>query len=201
MEGVVDRASGVTLVEALVVVTIASLALAVSIPALAHARAKAVASAAARQLVVSFHAARWQSAATGRTWGLLFERDAAGWRWFEVEDGNGNGLRVSEINRGTDRRRSGPHRLGAKVEGALFGLPPGGPFREIPPTRGWIDEQGDPIRFGASDLVVFSPLGTASSGRIYVTDGREALAAVVLFGQTGRVRVWRYDFDHDRWLP
>ncbi len=193
--------AGLTLVEALVAVTIVALALVVSLPALAQVRARAVATAAARHLAVSLHAVRWRSTTTGRAWGLEFVRDSAGWLWYEVEDGNHNGLRSSEIDDGTDRRRSGPHRLGAAVLGARLGLPPAGPFREIPPGRGWIDERPDPIRFGAADLVAFGPLGTASSGRLYVTDGREALAAVVLFGQTGRIRVWRYDRGSGRWLP
>jgi hypothetical protein len=55
------------------------------------------------------------------------------------------------------------------------------------------------VRFGRSDLVSFSPLGSASSGTIYVTDGRNALFAIVQFGPTSRLRVWRYRPLERRW--
>ena len=55
------------------------------------------------------------------------------------------------------------------------------------------------MRFGRSDLVSFSPDGSASSGTLYVTDGRDGLYAVVLFGPTARVRVWRFDRRNGRW--
>jgi hypothetical protein len=57
----------------------------------------------------------------------------------------------------------------------------------------------DPIRFGRGDLVAFSPLGSSSSGTIYLTDGRSELWAVVLYGATARVRVWRFDRTAGRW--
>jgi hypothetical protein len=69
---------------------------------------------------------------------------------------------------------------------------------EIPPRRGTISGVDDPVQFGRSDLVAFSPLGTASSGTLYVTDGRE-LFGIVLFGATARVRVWRYDGGTNEW--
>jgi hypothetical protein len=57
----------------------------------------------------------------------------------------------------------------------------------------------DPVRFGRSDLVSFTPVGSASSGTLYVTDRRHALFAVVLFGPTARLRVWRFVPAERRW--
>jgi hypothetical protein len=130
---------------------------------------------------------------------LIFSRDGRGWSWYEVEDGNGNGLRTREIRRGTDRTLSGPHRMEDHDSRIKLGFPPGGPFPKIPPGTGWIDGTDDPIRFGRSDLVSFTPLGTGSSGTLYVTDGARQLLGVVLFGPTCRVRVWRFDWEERRW--
>lgn len=190
---------GFGLVEILAVLAVGALAAAVAFPALAEARARAAASAGAHELAILLAAQRFKSAALGTTHGLFFDRDERGWYWYEVQDGNGNGLRTSEVRDGTDPRLAGPERLESSAAGAALGLPPTGPFPEIPPRRGWIDPSGDPIRFGASNLISFGPLGTASSGRIYVTDGRSELRAVVVFGGSGRIRVWRYDAGSETW--
>jgi len=190
---------GHSLAEILVVLALAAVSLGLTLPALGRARSRAAAGAAARRIATLLHAQRWRSVTVGEAHGLLFERDDGGWTWLEVRDGNRNGLRTREIRNGIDPILSGPHRLDASTPGATPGFPPGGPFPEIPPGRGGIDPVGDPIRFGNSNLVSFGPLGTASSGRIYLTDGRSELYAVVLFGQTSRVRIWRLDPESKQW--
>jgi prepilin-type N-terminal cleavage/methylation domain-containing protein len=193
------RTDGLSLLELLVVVTIGALALSVTLPAMGKARGRAAAEAGAHELAIRLQALRWKSVTLGKAHGLYFDRDPSGWLWYEVRDGNGNGIRTREVLRGTDPTLSGPHRLEASTSLATPGLPPTGPFPEIPPGRGLIDESADPIRFGNTNLVSFGPLGTSSSGRIYVTDGRLELFAVVLFGRSGRVRVWRLDPRSRQW--
>ncbi len=193
------KTAGLGLAEVLVALAVVGLGLAVALPALGEVRARAATGAGARSLAASLNVQRFKSVALGTAHGLLFERDADGWLWYEVRDGNRNGLKTAEVGNGTDPTLSGPRRLEASTSGVAPGLPPTGPFPEIPPGSGQIDESGDPIRFGNTNLVSFGPLGTASSGRIYVTDGYRELCAVVLYGQTGRVRVWRYDARGRQW--
>lgn len=57
----------------------------------------------------------------------------------------------------------------------------------------------DPIRFGSSDLASFRPLGTASPGTAYLTDGRQNLAAVRVLGASGKVKVIVYDAGRQLW--
>lgn len=190
---------GITLAELVAVLGIASLVLVVALPAAAYVRDRGRAAAGARYMATRFQAERWKSVAQRNARGLAFERAASGWVFRVVEDGNGNGLRTSEIRRGVDRVVSGPHRLEELVEGVRPGFPPGGPFPKIPPERGLISDTDDPVQFGASDVVSFTPIGSSSSGTLYLTDGREALYGVVLFGPTVRVRVWRYDPRTGRW--
>ena len=48
------------------------------------------------------------------------------------------------------------------------------------------------MRFGRSDLIAFAPTGRASTGTLYLTDRGESMAAIVVFGATGRLRVWQF---------
>ena len=190
---------GITLPESLVALAILAAAAIIAVPAGADLLSSARAEAGARQMGARFRALRFKSVAVRRYRGLLFERRGPAWVYFEVEDGNGNGLRTAEVRSGVDRTISGPHRLEDEVEKATPGVPPGGPFSEVPPGGDRLDETSDPVQFGRSKLVSFSPDGSASSGTLYVTDRRNGLAAVVLYGPTARVRVWRWDASGRRW--
>ena len=191
--------SGMTIAELLVALAILAAAALVAVPASVDLLSSARAEAGAREMAVEFRALRFKSVAVRRHRGMLFERVGSGWAFREVEDGNGNGLRTAEVRSGIDRTISGPTRLEDRVEKATPGIPPGGPFPEVPPGTGQLDESSDPVRFGNSDLVSFSPAGSASSGTLYVTDRRNGLSAVVLYGPTARVRVWRWDPWRQRW--
>lgn len=175
------------------VVFLVAAVLALALPAASLLRESGRSGAGARLMAGQLAAMRWRSVTLRKGHGLLFERDDEGWLWRIVEDGNGNGLRTAEVKRGVDPLLSGPHRLERSVEHVRLGFPPGGPFPRIPPKRGVITDTEDPIQFGRSNLVGFSPLGDASSGTLYVTDGREGLHGIVLFGPTARLRIWRYD--------
>lgn len=189
---------GFTLLETLVALLLVGMALAVALPAAAHLWGAGRTAAAARQMATDLQAMRWRSVAGRRAHGLLFERDGRGWFWRAAQDGNGNGMRTRDVRGGADPVLSGPHRIENRLEHVRLGFPPGGPFPRIPPERGLLDAR-DPIQFGRSDLVAFSHLGSGSSGTLYLTNGRDELFGVVLFGPTCRVRVWRYDVRARRW--
>ncbi len=190
---------GYTLAELLATLAIVAMAVAVTLPAAAMLRDGGRAAAGARTMATLLSAQRWKSVAGHRTRGLQFRKIGDGWSWREVADGNGNGLRTAEIHRGIDPVLSSDVSLERQVEDVRLGFPPGGPFPEAPPGTGSLGAGDDPVRFGRSDLVSFSPVGSASSGTIYVTDGRSALFAIVLFGPTARLRVWRYLKRERRW--
>ena len=62
-----------------------------------------------------------------------------------------------------------------------------------------MDRLDDPIRFNRSDIASFGPLGGSTPGSLYVTDSIRHLAAVRVFGRTGKVKVLRWDAVEDRW--
>jgi hypothetical protein len=80
-----------------------------------------------------------------------------------------------------------------------LGFPSDGPFTSPPPARDPIEQLEDPVKFGRSNIVSFSPLGRSSSGTLYLDDGAGGLWAVVVFGPTVRVRIWRWDGAMRRW--
>lgn len=190
---------GYTLAELLVVLAIVAMAVAVALPAAAMLRDGGRAAAGARTMATILSAQRWKSVAGHHVRGLQFRKIGNTWSFREVKDGNGNGLRTAEITRGIDPVLTPDDALERQVADVRLGFPAGGPFPEAPPGTDLLGAGDDPVRFGRSDLVSFSPVGSASSGTLYVTDGKSALYAVVLFGPTARLRVWRYRPLERRW--
>ncbi|OFW06327.1 MAG: hypothetical protein A3I61_06345 [Acidobacteria bacterium RIFCSPLOWO2_02_FULL_68_18] len=101
-------------------------------------------------------------------------------------DGNHNGVRTSDIDAAVDYPLDAPTRLADLFPGVAVG---------ITPALG-----RDPVRIGDSDLLSFTPLGTATAGTIYVR-GRDGMQlAVRVLGATARTRVLRYVPRTDQWV-
>lgn len=110
---------------------------------------------------------------------LRFDEEKSGVSFRMFLDGNHNGVRTRDIAAGVDRPMEPPARLFELFPGVAIAIADG-------------VEPGDAVRFGSSNLVSFSPLGTASSGTVYVR-GRDGLQlAIRVLGVTGRTRVLRY---------
>ena len=190
---------GYTLAELVAVLAIVAMAVAVTLPAAATLRDAGRAAAGARMMATLLSSQRWKSVAGHRVRGLQFRKIRERWSWREVADGNGNGLRTAEVTRGIDPVLGPDDVLENRVPDVRLGIPPGGSYPEAPPGTDRLTSADDPVRFGRSDLVSFSPVGSASSGTIYVTDGRRGFYAIVLFGPTARLRVWRFRPEERRW--
>jgi prepilin-type N-terminal cleavage/methylation domain-containing protein len=193
------RRSGFSLAELLVVLMLVGLCAVVFTPGAAEMLSDARTAAGAREMAMRFQELRFKSVSRRRSHGLFFQQDARGWFWQAVRDGNGNGLRTAEVRSGVDPTLSGPRRLEDSVEGVTLGFPALRPIPGIPPRGGALSALGDPVKFGRSNLVSFSPLGSSSSGTLYITDRRATLFGVLLYGPTARVRVWRLDRGTRRW--
>ncbi len=57
----------------------------------------------------------------------------------------------------------------------------------------------DPLRIGNTSLLAFSPLGSATSGTLYIAGHRGPQMAIRVFGGTGRVRVMTFDARTRQW--
>ena len=144
---------------------------------------------AAQQFKARFRLAHSTAVRNGVYTAIRFERRADGGVDYSVyADGNGNGVLSADIARGRDRLIEGPLPLSGGAPGVWVGFNPGVP--ELPPEHGLLS--GDPVRFGVSDILSFSPLGTATPGTFYLA-GDSAQAAVRVTGGSARVRLmlWR----------
>jgi hypothetical protein len=59
----------------------------------------------------------------------------------------------------------------------------------------------DPLRIGNTSLLTFSPLGSATSGTLYLAAHHGPQIAIRVFGATGRVRVLMFDPRTREWHP
>ena len=182
------RSTGFTIVEAVVAVGIVLAMAAVAFPAFRPILAEAHVLGAGRSFKSQFRLAASTAVRSSVYTAIRFERRGAD-VWYSVyQDGNQNGVRAVDITAGRDRLIAGPLPLTSGAPGVRVGFNPGVPA--IPPDTGILT--GDPIRFGTSDTLSFSPLGTATPGTFYLA-GDSAQAAVRVTGGTARVRlmVWR----------
>jgi prepilin-type N-terminal cleavage/methylation domain-containing protein len=181
---------GFSLLELLAGLALLGLLVIFAVPLVAETVARERLHAAAMEEAVEFRRLRQRAVSEQVSFGLRFVAAGAGWSRAVYRDGNGNGIRTTDIVAGRDRLIEGPVQPGDRYEGIRYGLP-AGPLPAVPPDGGAFPNPGDPIKFGSGDIVSFSPGGSVSSGSVYLTDGRRA-AAVVVFGATGRVRLFRY---------
>lgn len=142
---------------------------------------------------------RHEAIARGTYAGLVFQRDALGDRWSIHVDGGKPGISSVEIQSGIDRRIHGPVPFGGThMGGVRLGIPLAPAIPAVPPSKGVLPAGGDPVRFGSGDIVSFSPIGESSSGSLYLTDGKGGLRAIVVYGRSGRIRVWSWS-DKSHW--
>lgn len=180
------RERGFTILELVVVVGMILVLAAVAAPTLRAYSAEAHALGAGRVFKGEFLKAKSIAVRSNVETAIRFEPAADGTYWYSVyRDGNHNGVLSEDIRSGKDTRIAGPHRLDSGAPGVRVGINPGVPA--IPPERGTLDTS-DPIRFGRSNMLSFSPLGTASPGTFYLA-GEWIQAAVRVTPATARVRL------------
>lgn len=188
--------SGFTLVETLtacaVLVTVTAMAIPSGLAALDEYRT----GSAAHYLASRCRLARIQAVRRSAAVALRFERLGNEIRFASFVDGNGNGVRSSDIARGIDGRLTAFERIGDQFAGVGFGL-----HEAIPPISGdATDGKRDGLQIGRSGIVTFTPNGTATSGTLYVRGKGMVQFAVRILGATGRTRVLSFDTGAHRWI-
>jgi hypothetical protein len=152
---------------------------------------------AARYLSSRLADSRMEAIKRSRRVAMRFEDADAQYAFTVYEDGNGNGVLLSDIRRGVDRPIRGPERLSDNFRNAEFGALP-----TLPPIEPGDSPPGvDPIRLGAGRSVSFNPLGQATSGTVYLSGRNRTQYAVRVFGASGKIRVYRYNWRAGTWTP
>jgi Tfp pilus assembly protein FimT len=189
---------GFSLPEAALALALLGLLLAVSLPALASGLSRGRVATAAREMAGEMARLRSEAIAERRRVALRIAWSDGRYVYSVYADGDGDGVRSDDIAALRDPLLAGPRDLRSRYEGIDFGLLDAA-IPEVPPAPGVLAPQSDPVRFGASDTITFTPWGTSSTGTLYVSDGKESVQAVVLYGRTGRIRIWRFDRALWRW--
>ena len=181
-------ACGFVLIELLFVVGLCAVLSAMAIPSILAGIDRARAAAAARYMAQQCGAARLQAVTRTAVVALRFrERQGE----YEIEmfvDRNRNGVRTADIESGIDILVKPAERLSTSFPGVRIG---------IAPELGIGD---DPVRVGASGLLSFTPLGTATAGSIYIVGKDRSQFAVRVLGATARTRLQQYDAARRVWV-
>lgn len=169
-----SRQEGLSLHELTIVCGILGVMAAVGFPNFKAYSVRAHLYGASRVFEGEFRKARSIAVRSSAYTAIRFERTDDSAEFSVYADGNRNGVRSVDIAKGVDRRIAGPFPLHGGAPGVRVGILPGLPAP--PPEKGPL-EGDDPIRFGKSDILSFSPLGTATPGTFYLA-GEEIQGAV-----------------------
>ena len=187
--------TGMTLVDSVVSLGVVAVLASLAVPFLVTAREESQVMAAARYLAAQAMLARSRAARHGAAVGLRFEQDGGGYLYAPYVDGDGDGIRRADVARGVDRRLDPPRRLHEAYPSVRFELDP-----DLPPLTGSSRGGGaDPIRFGRGDTLSFSPVGTATSGTLYLRGRSGVQCALRVLGTTGRIRTLCYHAGDGEW--
>jgi hypothetical protein len=147
-------------------------------------RSRAV--AAAHYVSQQCGAARVQAINRSAKVGLRFRQQGADYTMQAFVDSNGNGVRATEIEAGVDVPLGPPTFLGLNFPGVRIGVAAG--------------LGRDPVKFGTSNLLVFSPVGTATPGSVFVLGKDGTQFAIRVLGATARTRLERYNSPTGKWV-
>jgi prepilin-type N-terminal cleavage/methylation domain-containing protein len=179
------RERGFSLIELLLVLAGILVMAGVSLPYIRAYAVEAHLMGAARTFVGEFRQARSVAIRRNTYTAIRFEKRDGVDYYATYVDGNGNGVRSADIASGVDARISGPFRLDGRAPGVRVGINPGVP---APPPDSGVLDPADPIKFGSSNMLSFSPLGTATPGTFYLA-GETLQAGVRVTGGSSRVRL------------
>ena len=153
-------------------------AAAISIPQTLAALDRARATSAARYLTGRIAVARSQAVMGSRHVALRFDERPTGITVRMFADGNRNGVRNADISAGIDSPLGPSVRLGDLYQGVEIAVSGAAGV--------------DAVRLGASNLLSFTPVGTSSSGSVFIRGRDGSQFAVRVLGATGRARIQRF---------
>lgn len=133
-------------------------------------------------LVGEFEQARAAALTRSVAVGVYFGPDRDGTPFTMHLDGNGNGVRSAEVQRGVDPPIAPARRL-----------------QELFPGVRIADGDASGVRLGATRVLTFSPLGSATPGSVVVTGRHGTRYAVRVSGGSARLRVQRYNATSGVW--
>jgi len=192
-----SRESGYSLLEVVFVTGLVTTGAGVAAGTLAAHLDELKTSSAARYMAAQLQRARMQTVSRGANIAVRFVREGESIRYGVYMDGDGDGVRSSDIEQGIDRAIQAEARLADEFPGVDFGTVP-----DLPPVDPSSTPPGaDPIRLGSADMASFTPLGTSTAGSLYVLGPQQRQYVIRLFGETGKCRILRFNATARQWEP
>lgn len=189
--------NGFSLIDLVVSLGLVGVLAGLATPVLTQGRRVAMARSAADYLAGRFQLARTDAIKRHTHVAFRWEEGEHGYQMAAYRDGNGNGVRAADIAVGIDPVWLAPERLPDRFAAIDFTLQAGTP--PLDETDG--EDSTEPIRLGRSRILSFSPLGSASSGTIYVAGPNGPQLALRVLGATGRVRIFEFSQGGRTWRP
>lgn len=191
------RPAGYCLIELMAAVAIAGALSAAASPALLATIDDSRARAAARFMSTRLYRTRMEAVARASNVAIRFVPSGSAYGYAVYRDGNGNGVLSRDIQRGVDTEIHPLERLSDQFSGVDFGVLPG--LAAADP--GSTPPGDDAIKLGSGNMVSFSPVGTSSTGTLYIRGKHNTQYAVVVFGETGKTRILKYNQQNGEWSP
>jgi len=188
------EAGGATFVELLFALTIGATAMGLAIPVVSGAVDELRTATAARYVAARIGSTRIDAVRRSCAVALRFESAGEDYIFAPFGDGNGNGVRTTEIRQGVDPALGPFERLRDKFPDVRFELMEG-----VPDADGQAGTGSEGVRIGTARILTMSSDGTATSGTLYIR-GRRGQYAVRIMGVTGRTRMLQYDRGHRSWI-
>lgn len=186
-----ESAAGLSLVEALFALSLTMTAAGVAVPALLEIDRGVKLRGAASFALGYLQRARLEALSRSATVGIRFRPVGDDWFLGTYLDANGNGVRSADVAAGVDPALDEEQAFSARASSVRVAR-----LANVPDVNG--DAGGAAVRFGASRIASFARDGSASSGSLYLTDGRTQLAVTVT-AATGRVRLRQWDAGRAAW--
>ena len=139
--------------------------------------------------------ARFEAVRRSRYVAIRFAHNAEGY-WLRLyADGNANGVLSADITQGIDRPLTTDERLDYHFPGITFGIHP----NVTPVDIGQPFNSADPIQIGPSTLLSFNPMGSCTSGTVFIRGRGASQYTVRVLGATGRTRILHFNFGDGTW--
>ena len=191
-----QKQPGFSLLELCAVLAVIGVLALCAVPAFASYRRRAAVVAAADELRSILRGVRSRAIARHRHCGVKFVKAGGEWTYSLYEDGNGDGIRNDDIDRGRDQRYFGPAIVMPSAHLPSIGLLPTA-VRD--PDGDLLPPAASAVQFNRSAICSFSPTGSGTPGSVYLVDQAGQLFVARVYGASGRVRVLRYQATRQKW--
>ena len=150
---------------------------------------------AARYMAGRFNHARTEAVARSASTAVRFSPVGSSYAFATFADGDRDGVLATDIQMGTDLQIGPIDALSLQFAGVDFGV-----MADVPSADGTPLGTAEPVRFGASRMVVFTANGTATPGSLYIRGDRGAQYVVRVYGDTGKAQALRFDARRRLWV-